>query len=47
MSAFSIKEHEMHQRGQLMVLERMISIVQHLTREFQELARMQTAAAQH
>jgi hypothetical protein len=46
MSAFSIKEHEMHQRGQLMVLERMISIVQHLTREFQ-LARMQTAAAQH
>jgi uncharacterized damage-inducible protein DinB len=43
----SIKEHEMHHRGQLMVLERMIGIVPHLTREFQErMARMQTAAAQ-
>jgi uncharacterized damage-inducible protein DinB len=38
------KEHEMHHRAQLMVLERMIGIVPHLTREFQErLARMQAA----
>ena len=30
------KEHEMHHRAQLMALERMIGIVPHLTREFQE-----------
>lgn len=29
----SVKEHEMHHRGQLMVLERMLGIVPHLTRE--------------
>jgi uncharacterized damage-inducible protein DinB len=41
------KEHEMHHRAQLMVLERMIGIVPHLTREFQErMARMQAAQAQ-
>lgn len=40
------KEHEMHHRGQLMVLQRMIGLVPHITREFQErLARMQTAQA--
>jgi uncharacterized damage-inducible protein DinB len=41
------KEHEMHHRAQLMVLERMIGIVPHLTREFQErMARMLAAQAQ-
>jgi uncharacterized damage-inducible protein DinB len=38
------KEHEMHHRGQLMLIERMLGIVPHLTRDFQErLARMQAA----
>ena len=37
-----VKEHEMHHRAQLMLMERMIGIVPHLTREMQ--ARM--AAAQ-
>jgi uncharacterized damage-inducible protein DinB len=41
------KEHEMHHRAQLMVMERMIGIVPHLTREFQErMARIQAAQAQ-
>jgi uncharacterized damage-inducible protein DinB len=35
----STKEHEMHHRGQLMVFERLLGIVPHLTRERQ--ARMQ------
>ena len=30
------KEHEMHHRGQLMALERMIGLVPHLTRQMQE-----------
>lgn len=30
-----LKEHEMHHRGQLMLMERMIGIVPHLTREMQ------------
>jgi uncharacterized damage-inducible protein DinB len=38
----STKEHEMHHRGQLMLIERLIGVVPHLTREMQ--ARM--AAAQ-
>ncbi len=38
----SVKEHEMHHRGQLMLIERMIGIVPHLTRERQ--ARMAAAA---
>jgi uncharacterized damage-inducible protein DinB len=43
----SVKEHEMHHRAQLMVAERMIGIVPHLTRQFQErMARMQAAQAQ-
>jgi len=29
----SVKEHEMHHRGQLMLIERIIGIVPHLTRE--------------
>ncbi|HZT78237.1 MAG TPA: DinB family protein [Vicinamibacterales bacterium] len=32
----SPKEHEMHHRGQLMTLERMIGLVPHLTRQMQE-----------
>jgi uncharacterized damage-inducible protein DinB len=32
----SPKEHEMHHRGQLMVLERMLGLVPHLTRQFQD-----------
>jgi uncharacterized damage-inducible protein DinB len=31
----SPKEHEMHHRGQLMVIERMLGLVPHLTRQFQ------------
>jgi uncharacterized damage-inducible protein DinB len=32
----SVKEHEMHHRGQLMLIERVLGIVPHLTRQFQE-----------
>ena len=32
----SAKEHEMHHRAQLMLVERMLGIVPHLTRQFQE-----------
>ncbi len=39
----SPKEHEMHHRGQLMTLERMMGLVPHLTRQMQE--RMAQAAA--
>jgi uncharacterized damage-inducible protein DinB len=40
------KEHEMHHRGQLMVLQRLIGIVPHLTREAQErMARFQAEQA--
>ena len=38
----SVKEHEMHHRGQLMMLQRMIALVPHLTRQMQE--RMAQAA---
>ena len=31
----SVKEHEMHHRGQIMLIERMIGIVPHLTRDMQ------------
>ncbi|MBV8841633.1 MAG: DinB family protein [Bryobacterales bacterium] len=42
----SVKEHEMHHRGQLMLLERMVGVVPHLTRRMEETrARMQQAAA--
>ncbi len=40
----SPKEHEMHHRGQLMLVERMLGVVPHLTREFQ--ARMAARAQQ-
>jgi uncharacterized damage-inducible protein DinB len=39
----SVKEHEMHHRGQLMLVERLIGIVPHMTREMQ--ARLAAAAA--
>ena len=40
------KEHEMHHRGQLMVLERMVGIKPHLTRQMEErMARMQAQPA--
>ena len=43
----SVKEHEMHHRGQLMLIERMLGIKPHLTREQEaRLAAMQAAAAQ-
>jgi uncharacterized damage-inducible protein DinB len=43
----SVKEHEMHHRGQLMLIERMLGITPHLTREHQaRMAAMQAAAAQ-
>jgi uncharacterized damage-inducible protein DinB len=32
----SVKEHEMHHRGQIMLIQRIIGIVPHLTRQFQE-----------
>jgi len=38
----SAKEHEMHHRAQLMLIERILGIVPHLTRQMQErMARMQ------
>ena len=40
----SVKEHEMHHRGQLMLVERIIGIVPHLTRDMQ--ARFAQAQAQ-
>jgi uncharacterized damage-inducible protein DinB len=42
------KEHEMHHRGQLMVVERMIGVVPHLTRQrlAQQAARAQAAQKQ-
>jgi uncharacterized damage-inducible protein DinB len=39
------KEHEMHHRGQLMLIERQLGIVPHLTRQSQErMAQMKAAA---
>jgi uncharacterized damage-inducible protein DinB len=41
-----VKEHEMHHRAQLMLIERMVGIVPHLTREMQaRFAAMQAAQA--
>ena len=43
----SPKEHEMHHRGQLMLIQRMIGLVPHLTRQMQErFAATQAAAGQ-
>ena len=39
------KEHEMHHRGQLMLIERMLGITPHLTRQMQERMRGHAAAA--
>jgi uncharacterized damage-inducible protein DinB len=39
----SVKEHEMHHRGQLMLIERQLGLVPHLTRQMQE--RMAAMAA--
>jgi uncharacterized damage-inducible protein DinB len=42
----SPKEHEMHHRGQLMLIERMLGLVPHLTRQMQQrMAQAQPAAA--
>jgi uncharacterized damage-inducible protein DinB len=42
----SAKEHEMHHRAQLMLIERQLGIVPHVTRQFHErLAQMQAAKA--
>ena len=41
----SVKEHEMHHRGQLMLIERILGIVPHLTRAMQ--ARFASAAAKN
>lgn len=42
----SVKEHEMHHRGQLMLIERMLGMVPHLTRDMQaRMAQMQAAAS--
>jgi uncharacterized damage-inducible protein DinB len=40
-----VKEHEMHHRGQLMVMERMLGVVPHLTREMQARFAAMAAAA--
>ena len=42
----SVKEHEMHHRGQLMLIERMLGIVPHLTRQMQERMAQAQAAPQ-
>jgi uncharacterized damage-inducible protein DinB len=41
----SVKEHEMHHRAQLMLIQRMLGITPHLTREHQ--ARLAAMEAQH
>jgi uncharacterized damage-inducible protein DinB len=38
------KEHEMHHRGQLMLMQRMLGITPHLTRQREERARARSAA---
>jgi uncharacterized damage-inducible protein DinB len=43
----SVKEHEMHHRGQLMLIERMLGVTPHLTRQQQErMAAMQQQTQQ-
>ncbi len=41
----SVKEHEMHHRGQLMLIQRLLGIVPHLTRQREE--RMKAAQEAH
>jgi uncharacterized damage-inducible protein DinB len=43
----SVKEHEMHHRGQLMLMERMIGITPHLTRENEARRAAMMAAAKN
>jgi uncharacterized damage-inducible protein DinB len=40
----SIKEHEMHHRGQLMLIERLLGVVPHLTRQREERQRARERA---
>lgn len=40
----AVKEHEMHHRGQLMLIQRMLGIVPHLTRQREAFAAQATAA---
>ena len=42
----SPKEHEMHHRGQLMLLERLVGVVPHLTRQWEERQAARARAAQ-
>jgi uncharacterized damage-inducible protein DinB len=44
-SLLGAKEHEMHHRGQLMVVERILGIVPHLTRQREERIRQRQAAS--
>ena len=44
-SLMGVKEHEMHHRGQLMLIERMVGVVPHLTRQREERARQRRAQA--
>ena len=44
-SLMSPKEHEMHHRGALMLIERMLGIVPHLTRQREERAKQHAAAS--
>jgi uncharacterized damage-inducible protein DinB len=43
----SVKEHEMHHRGQLMLIERMIGITPHLTRDMEARRAAMTAATKN
>ena len=41
----TVKEHEMHHRGQLMLIERIIGLVPHLTQRMQQRMAQYRAAA--
>jgi uncharacterized damage-inducible protein DinB len=41
----SAKEHEMHHRGQLMTMQRMMGLTPHITRQFQDRMAQRMAAA--
>lgn len=45
-SLMSAKEHEMHCRGQLMLIERILGIVPHLTRKYAEMEKEMREAAE-
>jgi len=44
-SLLGVKEHEMHHRGQLMLIQRMLGLVPHLTRQRMERIQQRQAAA--